>query len=410
MSTQMVETIEKIGAAFEGAVKDIKGRLGNLEKANEEREHTEALSDRPRASNAGSSKGFSREAHEHKGVFTEWLRKPNDGMTKRRMDEANDEISRKWEKEGKAVTVGTPSAGGYAVPEIIDAQIEARVNLLNPFRSMVRVVQVGSRDWKALVSSNDASSGWVGEGDARSETTTSRLFERQPTFGTIYAYPKASEESMQDIFFDVGAWLTEEAGDGFAAAEASAIVSGNGTNKPSGLTKETPVATDDNASPERGAGVLEFLTPTPSSPTNLLTGLADGLIDMAYSIKERYMLDAGAVAWTMRRTTAARVRKLKDPSTGLYLWGESLVAGQPPTLLGYPVRLTDAMPAIANDAFPIAFGNWRRGYVLADRVGTMSISVDNNITTPGQVKFYMRRVVGGIVYNHEALKLLKVSD
>lgn len=405
--TAIAEQIDQIADQFGEFRKTHISRLDKIEKRLDEREEAEATADRPSAN--GATK-FSREAQEHKDVFSEWLRKPMDGNRRRRLDEANETITKKWEQEGKAVTVGSASAGGYAVPEILDSQIEQRVNLLNPFRSLVRVVQVGSRDWKALVSSNDAASGWVGEGDARSETGTSRLFERAPTFGTIYAYPKASEESMQDIFFDVGAWLTEEAGDGFAAAEATAIVSGDGTKKPSGLTKETPVSTADNASPERAEGVLQFLTPTASSPTTLLTNLADALISMAYSVKERYMLDAGAVAWTMRRSTAAVVRKLKDPSTGLYLWGESLVQGQPPTLLGHPVRLTDAMPAIANDAFPIAFGNWRRGYILADRVGTMQITVDSNVTTPGQVKFYIRRVVGGCVYNGQALKLLKVSD
>ena len=89
--------------------------------------------------------------------------------------------------ETPAITVGSDSAGGYAVPTLIDREIEKRVNLLNPFRTLVRVVQVGSRDYRQLVSSNDGSNGWVGEGDSRSETTTSRLFERAPSFGTLYA-------------------------------------------------------------------------------------------------------------------------------------------------------------------------------------------------------------------------------
>lgn len=404
---RLLTAVKELDTTFSKHQTKFDKRVDELQARIDERESAEALADRP-AANSNKS-GYTAEQREHKDVFTEWLRKPNDGIRKRRMDETNEEITSKWAKEGKAVTVGTASAGGYAVPEILDSQIEARVNLLNPFRTLVRQVTVGSRDWKALVSSNDGSNGWVGEGDSRTETTTSRLFERQPTFGTIYSYPKASEESMQDIFFDVGAWLTEEAGDGFASAEASAIVSGNGTNKPTGFLNSTS-SSADNSSPERSAAALQFITPAASSPTVTLTGLADALISLAYTPKERYLLDAESVAFVMRRSTAATVRKLKDPSTGAYLWGESLVQGQPPTLLGYPVRLTDAMPSIANDAIPIAFGNWRRGYVLADRVGSMQITVDNNITTPGQVKFYLRRVVGGCVYNHEALKLLKVSD
>lgn len=405
--SELIKAVEHIGETFDIFKKTHDDRLDKFEKRleglQERIETTEAQADRPRAGGT-DSKGFSRDEHEHKDLFCEWLRRPTDGHTRRRLDDAQHELRDKAGR--KAVTIASDSAGGYAVPTIIDSLIEQRVNLLNPFRSLVRVVQVGSRDWKALVSSNDLSSGWVGEGGTRSETTTSRLFERAPTFGTIYSYPKASEESMQDIFFDVTSWLVEEAADGFAAAEATAIVSGDGSNKPSGLTKETPVSTDDDASPERDPGVLQFLTVS-GSPQSIT---ADDLIEMSLSIKERYTLDPNAVAWVMRRSTAAVVRKLKDPTSGLYLWQPSLQAGTPDMLLGYPVRLTDAMAAVSGDAFPIAFGNWRRGYLLCDRVGTMQITHDANITTPGQHKFYIRKVVGGIVYNHEAIKLLKIAD
>jgi HK97 family phage major capsid protein len=69
----------------------------------------------------------------------------------------------------------------------------------------------------------------------------------------------------------------------------------------------------------------------------------------------------------------------------------------------------DAMPAPTAGSYPVAFGNWARGYVLADRVGTMRITHDDNISAPGYHKFYMRRVVGGCVYNHESLKVAKLG-
>ncbi len=401
MSNEVIEAIESIGHSFDAFRKQNDQRLATLE---ERLEIKEALSDRPRASSNGGRDGFTKDHHEHKQAFCDWLRKPKDGPTQRRLDEAQTEVQRKAQHEGKAVTVASPSGGGYAVPEILDSQIESRVNLLNPFRSLVRVVQVGSRDWKALVSSNDLASGWVGEGDARSETGTSRLFERAPTFGEVYAYPKCSSEAMDDIFFDVGAWLTEEAGDAFAVAEATAIVSGNGSKKPTGFLNSVS-ALDDSASPERAAGTVQYLSLT-NSPQKLN---ADDLITMSLSIKERYTLDGSAVAWVMRRSTAATVRKLKD-TYGQYLWQPSLQAGQPNMLLGYPVQLTDAMPTVAADQYPIAFANWRRAYILCDRVASMRITHDDNITTPGQHKFYLRRVLGGTTYNDQAIKVLKIAD
>jgi HK97 family phage major capsid protein len=71
--------------------------------------------------------------------------------------------------------------------------------------------------------------------------------------------------------------------------------------------------------------------------------------------------------------------------------------------------MTDAMPALASGNNVVAFGNWRRRYLLRDRVGSMQITVDANITTAGQTKFYLRRVVGGCIVNHEALKTVKYA-
>jgi HK97 family phage major capsid protein len=220
--------------------------------------------------------------------------------------------------------------------------------------------------------------------------------------GTIYAYPQASEESMNDIFFDVSGWLVEEVADAFAAEEATAIISGSGTARPTGFLQATPtVAADDP--PTRAAGVLQYI---PSGSASAIT--ADSIIDLAVSaIKERYLMGDG-VAFVMSRSTLAAVRKLKSSGGGDYLWQPSLAGGTPSTLLGYPVYTCDAMPAVAASAHPIAFGNWRRGYFLVD-LGGLRITVDDNITTPGRVKFYVRRRVGGHVLNNDAIKVLRVS-
>ena len=47
------------------------------------------------------------------------------------------------------------------------------------------------------------------------------------------------------------------------------------------------------------------------------------------------------------------------------------------------------------------------GYLAVDRVG-LRMTMDN-ITTPGYVKYYVRRRQGGKVYNDDAIKLLKCS-
>jgi len=65
------------------------------------------------------------------------------------------------------------------------------------------------------------------------------------------------------------------------------------------------------------------------------------------------------------------------------------------------------MPDVGANAFPVAFGDFREGYCLVDLVGTR-ITIDP-YTTPGKVKFYIRRRVGGKTKNDDAIKLIKCA-
>ncbi len=98
------------------------------------------------------------------------------------------------------------------------------------------------------------------------------------------------------------------------------------------------------------------------------------------------------------------MRKLKDAS-GAYLWQPALLAGQPSTLLGYPVIEAEDMPDMAADSFAIAFGDFRRGYLIVDRVG-IRILRDPYSAKP-YVLFYTTKRVGGGIQDFGALKLLK---
>ena len=349
----------------------------------------------------------TRDQLDHKQRFIDWIRRPHDHGTKTRLGEAQSELSR------KAITIGSDPGGGFAVPELIHTEIARRVAELNPFRALVNVIPVGSSDFTHLLDVGGTGSGWVGEGGSRTETNTPLLASRKPTFGTCYAYPKASEEALQDMFFDVSGWLTQSVAEQLAAAEAQAIVTGDGSNKPTGFLNATPSATADDVSPARAAGALQYLPAGGSagfpafSATSPVSYPADVLIDLVHSLKSQYTADAAACAWVMSRTTAAVIRKFKD-ADGNYLWANAIAAGMPATLAGWPVVITDFMPAIGTNSHPIAFGNWRRAYLLADR-GPLMVTIDESITTPGQTKFYVRRRVGGCVLDNQAVKLIKIA-
>jgi HK97 family phage major capsid protein len=339
--------------------------------------------------------GAEKVMDEYKQAFTSWIRSRGQSPAdeQKMMD-----LQRKAAAEHKDVTIGTGSAGGFGVPEEIAREIEKHELKFSPVRSLVKVVRAGTSDYKELLSINGATSGWVGESGSRTATTTPTLREIVPTHGELYAYPQASEWSLDDVFFNVEQWLAETVSESFAVAEATAVISGNGTNQPTGMLNSAPTAVSDETA-TRAAAVYEFIA-------NVDAGLAllpDRLIDTQYKLNSAYQM--GSV-WAMNSTTAGAVRKLKD-TNGQYLWQPSLIVGQPDTLLGKPVSVWEQMASIANNAHPIAYGNFKRGYVIADRVG-LRITRDN-VTNIGFVKFYVRRREGGIVLNNNAIKFIKTT-
>jgi HK97 family phage major capsid protein len=305
-----------------------------------------------------------------------------------------------FETRAAQTVTSTGSAGGFALPEVIERTI-ARLSVdISPIRQISMVRTVGSPDYKELFDVNGAAFEWVGETDTRSQTNTPDLAEVAPTFGMASARPRASEESLDDLFFDVENWLVTSAAEAMAQGEGVAFVSGNGTKRPTGfLAGPTPVTTADAS---RAFGTLQYVA---SGQAAALPTSPDIFYDLVYSLRARYRANARFVT---SKLVLSALRKYREGSgTGQYLWQPSLSMGQAETFLGYPITEAEDMPAVAANVFPIAFGDFREGYLIADRVG-MRMTRDE-ITLPGFVQFYIRRRVGGRIRNSQAIKLLRIS-
>ncbi len=401
------QRLEALKKGVEARVKELDATLAKIDQEvsqftalkksleTEQQLHRERIEElESRHSSPGKTAAAKRQ-DEYKTLFVDWIR--NKGQSPRHEQQMYD-MARKM-IEMKDVTIGTPSAGGFAVPEEIAREIELQEKKFSPVRDLVKVVMVGTSDYKELVNIRGETSGWVGEVTARPATLTPALREITPTHGELYAYPQASEWSLDDIFFNVEAWLAETVAEEFAIQEGDAVIRGNGTTKPTGMLNTAPVNVDDFASPLRAAAVYQFI-PSAASPDALLP---DTLIDVQYKLNSRYR--AGAF-YVFNSTTAGAIRKMKD-TQNQYLWIPGMVAGQPEMLLGYPIAIWEQMDDVGLNKHPVAFGNFRRGYVLADRVG-LRITRDN-VTNIGHVRFYIRRREGGIVLNNNAIKWIKTT-
>lgn len=384
LATELTQKVDKIGADLAAAVK------AKSDIETEQRLLRERLEEVESRKSAPGKTARDVLADEYKSAFTDWIRaKGNSSSLEQKLDGLMK----------KDVTVASSAGGGYAVPEQIATDISLLQLKYSPVRDLIKVVPVGTSDYKELVDIGGTTAGWVGESDSRTATNTGQLREVAPTHGELYAYPQASEWSLDDIFFNVDAWISDSVARAFAVAEGLAVISGNGTNKPTGMLNTAPVATADDASPKRAAAAYQYVLSGDNSPAAID---GDSLIDAQYTLNSSYRANAN---WVMNSNTMGAVRKLKASGTGEYIWQPSLQAGQPDLLLGKPVRAWEQMSDVGGGNLPVAFGDFRQGYLLTERVG-LRITRDN-VTNVGFVRFYVRKRVGGKPLNNDAVKWLK---
>jgi len=302
------------------------------------------------------------------------------------------------ETELKSLSIGSSADGGFAVPRPIDAEIARRLVKISPVRSVANVVQTSTSGFRRLISIGGTASGWASETGARTETASPKLAEIVPPLGELYASPSATQQMLDDAAFDVGSWLAGEIATEFARAEGAAFINGTGTNQPKGFLTGATAAQNDAA---RAFGTLQHIVS--GNATAFDTAPESKLIDLVFSMKAA--LRQGAV-WMMNSATLAAVRKFKS-ADGSFLWQAGIVDGQPSRLLGYPVIEAEDMPDIGAGNFPIAFGNFKAGYLIAERTATTILR--DPYTNKPYVQFYATRRVGGQVLDSDAIKLLKIS-
>ncbi len=302
------------------------------------------------------------------------------------------------EAELKSLSGAVPADGGYAVPREIDAMIASQLARLSPIRAIAQVVQTGSAGYRKLVSTGGTASGWVSETAARPETATPRFAEIAPPTGELYANPAASQAMLDDAAFDLESWLASEIAMEFARAEAAAFINGSGVNQPKGFLAAPATAAGDATRP---FGTLQFIAS--GNATGLDTAPELKLIDLVHTLKAGHRQGA---CWVMNSATLAVVRKLKD-ADGSFLWQPGLSEAQPNRLLGYPVIEAEDMPDIAAGTCPVAFGNFRAGYLVAERSATQILR--DPFTNKPFVHFYATKRIGGQVLDSEAIKLLKIA-
>jgi len=299
--------------------------------------------------------------------------------------------------EEKALSIGTPGDGGYLVPDDAETEILTRLTAISPIRSIASVRQVSTTSYKRPVTLAGPAVGWVAETAARPQTNSQTIDLLDFPTAELYAMPAATQAFLDDAAVDVGQWIADEVNAAFAEQETTAFVTGNGTNKPRGFLDYDQVAEASWAWDSLGFVATGVDGDWPAADES------DVLLDLVYALKAGYRQNAN---WVMNRKTQAAIRKLKD-ADGNYIWQPSVAPNGRATLMGFPLVEAEDMPDIATDETPIAFGDFRRGYLVVDRQG-VNVLRDPYSAKP-YVLFYTTKRVGGGVQDFDAIKLLKFA-
>ena len=92
---------------------------------------------------------------------------------------------------------------------------------------------------------DDVGASWVGEMEARPETSNAQLGMFLVPVDEMYALQPITQRLVDNSKFALGAWIEGKISDKFARLEGTAFASGNGINRPTGfLTLDTDSAAD----------------------------------------------------------------------------------------------------------------------------------------------------------------------
>lgn len=284
--------------------------------------------------------------------------------------------------ELKTLIVSSDTQGGYLAPTEMATEFIRDLVQYSPIRGLASVRATASPAVSYPKRIGRTNALWRGETQAQ---TTG-----EPTFGQleipvreINTYIDISNQLLADSAGAAESEVRMALAEDFGLKEGLAFLKGTGPLQPEGLlvNGDIDIVATGNAS-------------------TLGSGPADMLIDTFYSLPAAYR---NAGTWLMNSTTLAAIRKLKDGTTGTYLWSPGF-QGQADTILGRPVIDCPDMDSVGSGTTPIAFGDIKTTYRILDRVGLSILVNPYLLATNGITRIHATRRVGGAVVQPAAMK------
>jgi len=177
----------------------------------------------------------------------------------------------------------------------------------------------------------------------------------------------------------------------FALPQEKAFLTGSGVGQPLGLFTASA----------NGIG-----TGRDYSTGNSGTAIAfDNLIGQKYNLKEQYQ---SAAQWLFSREAMGNIAKLKD-GEGRYIWCVSPILGQPDTILGKPVNMSEWVPHVFTTGLYVGMYGDFSNYWIADGSGFSVQRLNELSARNNRIGFIGRGESDGMPVLEEAFTRVKLG-
>ncbi|MFJ9114475.1 phage major capsid protein [Streptomyces sp. NPDC102394] len=257
-------------------------------------------------------------------------------------------------EESRALQLGVDASGGFAVPFQLDPTVILTSDgNINPLREVARVEQIVGKTWQGVTSSGVT----VTRGAETDEAPDSSPTLAQPEVDTnpvqgFVPFTTSVERSWNAMRSEI-TMLLQDAKD---TEEATSFVTGDGTGTNAGGI----IATLPAGSKVGQTGAAGALT------------VPDDIFAVEEDLGPRFRARA---SWLANKSIYNKIKGAAASMGGLAgdLWTR-LAAGMPPELHGYAARELSSMDGTieasgAGNNFVLLFGDYKRGFIIVDRIG-----------------------------------------
>ncbi|MCK9994066.1 MAG: hypothetical protein Dbin4_02586 [Alphaproteobacteria bacterium] len=289
--------------------------------------------------------------------------------------------------EFRALSVGTDVEGGFLVtPEQFVAQLIQAVDNQVFIRRRATKIPVPSAQSLGVptLDADPADADWTTELQTGSEDSTMAFGKRVLTPHAFAKRIKVSNDLLRKSLLPAESIVMQRLAYKFGITEEKGFMTGSGSAQPLGVFTASAdgIATSRDVSTGNSTSAITF----------------DGLINAKYSVKAQYWARAN---WTFHRDTVKMITKLKD-GDGQYLWRPSVREGEPDTVLGHPMDISEYAPNTFTTGLYVGLFGDMSFYWIADAMNMQMQRLNELYAETNQVGFIGRQEVDGMPVLGEA--------